>query len=278
MASDRSKHAQIIRHIAEFSQHGRIAEVAGGWITSAAERDRACMAQHFQRPCARSIAVAGLGHSIGSPTTTPPSAISNGNATKYVIPLPVFFANQFLTNKSTVNFDFPTPICPRKSEYRRICLRQILSVTCFQVRRPCTAQHFDSQIMTSERCLGQPLGHDRKSIGRRLEARYPALASRMYGKNPRQLIHSPSSLIPNDLDRDIKNILGLAKDAPSSGQLSKRKSRSGVYSCRGDKSFPIRSICRAASRSSRFATPHSTSPSCRGPNSKPHHGGRLPKC
>ena len=40
----------------------------------------------FQKPCARSIAVAGLGHSIGSPTTTLPSATSNGNATKYVIP------------------------------------------------------------------------------------------------------------------------------------------------------------------------------------------------
>jgi hypothetical protein len=40
----------------------------------------------FQRPCARSIAAAGLGHSIGSPTTTLLSATSNGNATKYVIP------------------------------------------------------------------------------------------------------------------------------------------------------------------------------------------------
>jgi hypothetical protein len=40
----------------------------------------------FQRPCARPIAAAGLGHSIGSPTTTLPSATSNGNATKYVIP------------------------------------------------------------------------------------------------------------------------------------------------------------------------------------------------
>src|ERR1700676_2794907 len=40
----------------------------------------------FQRPCARSIAAAGLGHSMGSPTTTLPSATSNGSATKYVIP------------------------------------------------------------------------------------------------------------------------------------------------------------------------------------------------
>src|SRR5580692_6436200 len=40
----------------------------------------------FHRPCARSIAAAGLGHSMGSPTTTLPSATSNGNATKYVIP------------------------------------------------------------------------------------------------------------------------------------------------------------------------------------------------
>src|ERR1019366_5744698 len=46
----------------------------------------------FQRPCARSIAVAGLGHSIGSPTTTLPSATSNGNATKYVIPVMVTYS------------------------------------------------------------------------------------------------------------------------------------------------------------------------------------------
>src|ERR1039458_6846545 len=48
----------------------------------------------FQRPCARSIAVAGLGHSIGSPTTTLPSATSNGNATKYVIPAVAHLLNR----------------------------------------------------------------------------------------------------------------------------------------------------------------------------------------
>jgi hypothetical protein len=36
----------------------------------------------------------GLGHSIGSPTTTLPSATSNGNATKYVIPAMAHLLNR----------------------------------------------------------------------------------------------------------------------------------------------------------------------------------------
>jgi hypothetical protein len=36
-----SQRAQIIWHVAELSQHGRIAEIAGSRITSATERDRA---------------------------------------------------------------------------------------------------------------------------------------------------------------------------------------------------------------------------------------------
>jgi hypothetical protein len=39
----------------------------------------------FQSPCARSIAAAGLGQSIGSPAVTPPSTKSKGKATKEVI-------------------------------------------------------------------------------------------------------------------------------------------------------------------------------------------------
>jgi hypothetical protein len=77
-----SQRTQIARHVAELSQHGRVMEIASSGITRAAERDRTCMAQ---RPCARSIAAAELGHSIGSPTTVP-SATSNDKATKYVIP------------------------------------------------------------------------------------------------------------------------------------------------------------------------------------------------
>jgi hypothetical protein len=110
-----------------------------------------------------------------------------------------------------------------------------------------------------------------------LEIVYPALANHMYGTNRRQVMHSSSSLIPDDLDRDIKKILALAKAARSSGQLSKRKSRSGAYSCRGDKSFPIRSICRGESRCSRSAKLRSTSPSCRRPTSKRLNGRRQPK-
>src|ERR1019366_1989170 len=49
MASDRSKHTQIIRHNAEPAQHGRIVEIARSWITSATERDRTCMTQYFPK-------------------------------------------------------------------------------------------------------------------------------------------------------------------------------------------------------------------------------------
>ena len=44
-----SQRAQIIRHVAELSQHGRIAEIAGCRMTCAAERDRACMPQDFPK-------------------------------------------------------------------------------------------------------------------------------------------------------------------------------------------------------------------------------------
>jgi hypothetical protein len=48
----------------------------------------------FQRPCARSIAAVGFGHSIGSPITMLLSATSNGNATKYVIPAMAHLLNR----------------------------------------------------------------------------------------------------------------------------------------------------------------------------------------
>jgi hypothetical protein len=44
-----SQRTQIIRHVAEFSKHGRIVEIAGSWITSATERDRTCMTQYFPK-------------------------------------------------------------------------------------------------------------------------------------------------------------------------------------------------------------------------------------
>jgi hypothetical protein len=108
----------------------------------------------------------------------------------------------------------------------------------------------------------------RGETGPLLEAKYPALASRMYGENCRQIMHSPSSLIPDDIDRDIKTILALAKDAPPSRYLRKSKSRSEVYSCRANKLFPIRSPCRTKSGCLRSATPRSTSPSYRSSNRK----------
>jgi hypothetical protein len=44
-----SQRTQIIRHVAKFSQHSGIVKVAGSRIARAAERDRACVAQHFPK-------------------------------------------------------------------------------------------------------------------------------------------------------------------------------------------------------------------------------------
>jgi hypothetical protein len=44
-----SQSTQIIRHIAELSQHSRIPEVSGSWIASATKRDRTCVTQHFPK-------------------------------------------------------------------------------------------------------------------------------------------------------------------------------------------------------------------------------------
>jgi hypothetical protein len=41
-----SQRTQIIRHVAELSQNSRIAEIAGRWVTSTAERDRSRVAQY----------------------------------------------------------------------------------------------------------------------------------------------------------------------------------------------------------------------------------------
>jgi hypothetical protein len=44
-----SQRTQTIRHVAELSQHSRIAKIAGRWITSAAKRDRARMTQYLPK-------------------------------------------------------------------------------------------------------------------------------------------------------------------------------------------------------------------------------------
>jgi hypothetical protein len=62
-----------------------------------------------------------------------------------------------------------------------------------------------------------------------LEEKYPALANRMYEKNVRVLMHSQSPVGRHqvgkicELDRNVKKILRLARNAPSSNQLAKRK-------------------------------------------------------
>jgi hypothetical protein len=62
-----------------------------------------------------------------------------------------------------------------------------------------------------------------------LQTNYPALASRMYDRNVRVLMHSPSSASQDRriaaLDRDVREILRLAKDAsPSDGPADRVKS------------------------------------------------------
>lgn len=56
----------------------------------------------------------------------------------------------------------------------------------------------------------------------------PALARRMYGRNVRTLMDALSS----EEQKEVKNILALAKSAPPSRQLAKRASRSAVGKCR----------------------------------------------
>ncbi|MGY3547360.1 hypothetical protein ACVW0W_003127 [Bradyrhizobium sp. USDA 4469] len=60
-----------------------------------------------------------------------------------------------------------------------------------------------------------------------LEMTYPALACRMYHKSARVLMHLRSKVSERqnalDLDRDINEILKLAKACPRSGQRGKRK-------------------------------------------------------
>ncbi len=66
--------------------------------------------------------------------------------------------------------------------------------------------------------------------GPMLETNYPALASRMYDRNVRVLIHSPSSEHHAALDREVKKILRLAEHASASdgpanrGKLADKRS------------------------------------------------------
>ncbi len=79
-----------------------------------------------------------------------------------------------------------------------------------------------------------------------LEVAYPALARRIYEKHARILMHSPSSQMlfsehfpaVRELDRDIKKILGLAKDAPSSRLQIKRKLHCAGGRCRSNQASP----------------------------------------
>ena len=80
-----------------------------------------------------------------------------------------------------------------------------------------------------------------------LELAYPALASRMYEKHVRVLMHSPSPMAvlfsennTCELDRDIEKVLGLAKDALPSKQLNKRRFHHANGRCRsrGARAYP----------------------------------------
>jgi hypothetical protein len=63
-----------------------------------------------------------------------------------------------------------------------------------------------------------------------LDGKYRALADRMYDKNVRLIMHSPSPA-GGLLDQDVKKVLQLAKGAPRSKQLAKRDSRISSGKC-----------------------------------------------
>jgi hypothetical protein len=66
-----SQRPQIIRHVAELSQHSCIAEIAGRRITCATERDRTCMAQYLPK------ALRTLYRGCGTGFTNNDAAVSN---------------------------------------------------------------------------------------------------------------------------------------------------------------------------------------------------------
>jgi hypothetical protein len=68
-----------------------IVESAGLEIGSTVNATEPAWPNTFQSPCARCIAAAGLGQSIGSPAAMPLSAKSKGKATKNVISATTIF-------------------------------------------------------------------------------------------------------------------------------------------------------------------------------------------
>jgi hypothetical protein len=85
----------------------------------------------------------------------------------------------------------------------------------------------------------------RGEVGPMMQGNYPALASRMYDKNVRVLMHSPSSSEPQDsktaaLDREVTKILRLAMDAPpSNGPVERDVGKSS-----GRCSVRLNRVCR----------------------------------
>ena len=78
--------------------------------------------------------------------------------------------------------------------------------------------------------------------GPMLQTKYPALASRMYDRNVRVLMHSPSSKRQDrkiaDLDRDVEKILRRARDASASDGPADRGKSGGKCSVRPNR------VCR----------------------------------
>jgi hypothetical protein len=65
-----------------------------------------------------------------------------------------------------------------------------------------------------------------------LEERYPALASRMYDRNVRTLMHPSPAGGHGDLDQDVREILHLAMAAPPSNQPAERDVQETRGKCR----------------------------------------------
>ena len=77
--------SELVCDLPKSAKHMLVVEFSDLEIGRADERYSASMAEYLPSPCARSIAAAGLAHSMGSPAAMPLSTKSKGNATNKVI-------------------------------------------------------------------------------------------------------------------------------------------------------------------------------------------------
>jgi hypothetical protein len=87
-----------------------------------------------------------------------------------------------------------------------------------------------------------------------LEEKYPALAKRMYDRNVRVLLHSPSPAGERDphktcdLDGDVRKIIHVGMAAPPSNRPAERDFRAASGKCRQSRDVRNTDDCRSSSR------------------------------